>query len=294
MEESKHWINATELSLVVTEGNSDTNSLGFKSTLTRKMKDSDFRLLLDSVRSSNSDDRFLLLDPGLTFLPGESPSGDATTVVVPASELDVEKYFLEGRYTRELSGRRNWNVGASWDRNEDSGILNRYIVFGGAGTNWKDGEKLKFHTGYGGSYTDREEDSPDPEKEAQFFGFRGTLDLDYKVLKTTTLSYKLTGNLNLEDRSDYSIDTTASVSVAMNKRLSLQAGLQFLFNSEPALEDVDVFARLITVDPDGIPGTGDEYFETVTEGGFEIDIGEDRIRKERLDTVFRTSLVITF
>jgi hypothetical protein len=288
------WGNGTELSLVITEGNSNTDTIGFKNTLTRVWDRSNFRLHMDSVRANQSDDRFLLLEAGLTFLPGETIAGDTTTLVVPTSEPDVEKYFIEGKYTRNLSGKKNWNAGASWDRNEDSGILNRYIVFGGAGTDWKDGEKLNLHTGYGVSYTDREEDTPDPEKEAQFFGFRGTLDLDYQALASTLLEFRFTGNLNLEDRSDYSIDSTSSVSVAMNERLSLKTSLQFLFNSEPALEDVDVFARLLTVDPDGVPGTGDEYLETVTEGGAEILIGEDRTRKDHLDTVFRTSLVITF
>ena len=288
------WFNSTELSLVVTKGNSSTETTGFKNTLTRKWEKSDFRLHMDSVRSDTSDDRFLLMDAGLIFLPGETPTGDATTLIKPGSELDVEKYFLEGKYNRKLGGKKTWNAGGSWDRNEDSGILNRYIAFGGVGTAWKDGEKLMLHTGYAGSYTDREEETPDPEKDAQFFGFRGTLELDYQVLATTKLEYRFTGNVNLQNRSDYSIDSTGSVSVAMNGMMSLKASVQFLFNSVPALEDVDVLARLILVDPDGVPGSGDEFFESVSEGGSEIKIGEDRVRKDHLDTVFRTSLVITF
>ena len=288
------WFNSTEFSLVVTEGNSFTNTVGLKNTLTRKWEKADFRLHIDTVRSDTSDDRFLLLESGLIFLPGESPTGDTTTLVKPGSEPDVEKYFLEGKYNRELSGKKTWNVGGSWDRNEDAGILNRYIAFAGVGTAWKDGDKLKLHTGYAGSYTNREEETRDPEKETQFPGFRATLDLEYKVLTSTSLEYRFTGNLNLEDRSDYSIDSAGSVSVAMNNRLSLKASLQFLFNSEPALEDVDVFARIETVDPDGVPGSGDEFFITVSEGGSEVMIGEDRARKDQLDTVLRTSLVITF
>jgi hypothetical protein len=81
----------------------------------------------------------------------------------------------------------------------------------------------------------------------------------------------------------------------MSKRVALKVSLQWLYSHEPALEDVDVVARIEIVDPDGIPGNGDEFFRTVTEGGAEIEFDDEaQIRKEELDQVFRTSLVITF
>ena len=63
---------------------------------------------------------------------------------------------------------------------------------------------------------------------------------------------------------------------------------------EPALEDVDMVARIEVRDPDGIPGNGDEFFETVASGGGEITFGETRVRKEELDQVFKTTLVVSF
>jgi len=293
-EKTVGWFNTTELSLAVTEGNSSTDTFSFKNSLTRVWEKSRVRLLLDGMRANTSDDRFLLADPGQTFLPGEAPMLTANTLITPPKESDAEKFFFEGRFTKKLSERRSWNTGTSWDRNEDAGILNRYIVFGGIGNHWKSGEKLDLETSYGLSYTDREEETPDPEKEQQFAGVRLTMDLDYKIRSATTLSYAFTGNVNAEDWSDFSLDSTGSVSVSMGKRLALKVGLQFLFNSEPALEDVDTFARLELVDPDGMPGTGDEFFRTLSDGGFEIEIGEGQVRKTELDTVFRTSLVINF
>ena len=70
--------------------------------------------------------------------------------------------------------------------------------------------------------------------------------------------------------------------------------LVFLYENQPALEDVDVVARVVSVDPDGTPGTGDERFETVASGGASIDLDTRQIRKRQLDTVFRTALVISF
>ena len=218
----------------------------------------------------------------------------ATTLITPSKDADAEKYFLEGQFTKDVGGSRHWNAGGSWDRNEDAGILNRYTAFGGIGNHWKTGEKFALETSYGLSVTDREEETPDPEKKQRFPGFRLNMDLDYKVWPTTTLAYDFTGNLNIKDTKDFSVDTTGSVRVSMNKRLAHRLSLQFLFNSEPALEDVDVIARVELIDPDGIPGTGDEFFQTVTDGGFEIDSGKRRLRKEELDTVFRASLVVNF
>lgn len=80
----------------------------------------------------------------------------------------------------------------------------------------------------------------------------------------------------------------------MSKHVSLKVSLQYLFNNEPALEDVDVIARVVLEDPDGTPGTGDEFFRTVTSGGSEIVLSEGQVHKEQLDTVFRTALVIDF
>ncbi|MDH3629174.1 MAG: DUF481 domain-containing protein [Acidobacteriota bacterium] len=292
------WANETELSLATTEGNSNTDSLAFKNSLTRSWKHSRLKLLFDGMRTNNADDRFLLIDPGQVFLPGEQPNLVATEVISPSKDPDAEKYFFEGRFTRKmLSGTRSWNTGGSWDRNEDAGILNRYIAFGGIGNHWIDGPKLNLETSYGLSYTDREEEEPDPEKEQEFLGFRLTADFDYLVRPTTTLSYDFTGNINFEDRSDYSIDTAASVSVAMSGRISLKASIQLLNNSEPALEDVDVIALLRLNDPDGTPGSGDEFFETVAGAGpdvFELTVSEGQARKSSHDTVVRTSLVIRF
>ena len=53
-------------------------------------------------------------------------------------------------------------------------------------------------------------------------------------------------------------------------------------------------ARVEVVDPDGVPGSGDERFETVADRGFTLTLGTGSVRKDRLDTIFRTALVINF
>ena len=82
--------------------------------------------------------------------------------------------------------------------------------------------------------------------------------------------------------------------MSVNSHLSVRKNQQFLYENEPALEDIDIIARTVLIDPDGIPGSGDELFETVADGGAEVDLGGGRLRKERLDTIFRTALVVSF
>lgn len=92
----------------------------------------------------------------------------------------------------------------------------------------------------------------------------------------------------------FSSDMTTSIRVPMPQRLSLRVGLHWIYNNLPALEDIDLVAQLIVVDRDGIPGNGDEYFETVESGGAPVDLGSVQERKEKLDTVFTTSWGIRF
>jgi hypothetical protein len=71
--------------------------------------------------------------------------------------------------------------------------------------------------------------------------------------------------------------------------------LQWLYENEPALEsDLDVIAFVEVLNPDGIAGSGDERFRTVGSGGTQLVLGSAEARKDRLDTVIRTALVIKF
>ncbi len=289
------WSNSTELSLVLTQGNSSTQSIGFKDTLGYKTIQGRSRLRIDALRTAKGDDPYLQVESGQIILPGERPTNLPNHEVRPPSEPDVSRYFAEGRYEGNFPKRTTtWNAGASWDRNEDAGILNRTIAFGGLGDTWVDREDLAFRTTYGLSYTDREEEIDDPEKEQRFLGARVSSDFKDKWGKSTTYDNDFTFNVSMKDLSDYNAELTQGLSVSMGTHLSLKISLQFLYAGEPALEEVDVIARFRIIDPDGIPGNGDEYFETVDSGGSELTVGEDTLRKKNLDTTFRTSLMITF
>jgi putative salt-induced outer membrane protein YdiY len=288
------WSNSTTLSVVVAEGNAKTQSFGFDNRLRRHWKQANFQLKLNLFQTNEADDRFLQIEPGLTWLPGEEQPPGSTSVVEPPIETEAARLFVEGKYDREIRESLYWSAGASWDRNEDAGILNRYIAFGGLGKIWWKREDLNFQTVWGLSYTDREEDDVDPEKDDRFGGLRFSWEYMNKWGKLAVYENDFTANMSLKDADDYSLNMTNSISVDLSSHLALKVSLQGLFENEPALEDVDVVARIQLRDPDDIPGSGDEFFETVETGGSELVVRSEDIRRDQVDMVFRTSLVISF
>ena len=293
-EPARGWDNETELSLALTAGNSSARTFGFGNTLRHGGDTSRFQLRLNGLRSGTADDRFLLVEPGVRFPVDGSPGAAGTRLVEPAREPDVENYLVSGRYDVEIGGRLFWNAGGSWDRNTDAGILSRYSAFAGVGNTWRDDETLRFATTYAASYTDRREAARDPRKDARFSGARLGWEYRHRLSGATVVENELTANVNLTDAADYSVNTVAALSVGLGSHLALRVSLQLLYESDPPPEDVAVIARARVVDPDGVAASGDELFETVAEGGAAIRVGSDQVRKNPLDTIVRTALVIGF
>lgn len=288
------WTNETELSLALTGGNSTARTLGFGNILQYAGESSRLQLRLNGLRSRTAVDPFLLVAPGIRFPLTGAPEDPAVALVEPGSEPEAEHYELTGRYDTEINERFFWNAGGSWDRNREAGILSRYSAFGGLGNVWSDGEALRLATTYGVSFTNRREESEDPGKDGRFGGARLGVDYRSRVNDAVIHDGVLAANINLGSPSDYSLNATTAMSVSLSRHLALRLSLQLLYENDPAQEDVAVIARAAVVDPDGVPGSGDELYETVADGGTTIALGTDRVQRDRLDTIFRTALVIGF
>ena len=289
------WSNDADLSLVLTAGNSASQTWAFTDELRHAWRDARFKFEVNVVRANTSDDRFLMVDPGLEFPVGGAPANPPTSLIKPDPTLDVANSLVRSSYERDITPRFFWNAGGSWDRNDDAGILNRYITYAGVGHKWVDHERRRFATSYGVSYTDREEEKPDPEKDRRFAGARFGWDYMERFNASTTFDHKFETNANLSDPTDYSINTTSALTVSMVRHVSLKVSLQWLYENEPALEsDLDVIAFVEVVNPDGIAGSGDERFRTLSSGGAKLIVGSANARKDKLDTIFRTALVIAF
>src|SRR5262245_60820076 len=68
------WSNTTDLSLVVTGGNSESTTWAFTDQLRYVWPKARFEFGVDVLRSNKSDDHFFLVEPGLEFPVGGAPS----------------------------------------------------------------------------------------------------------------------------------------------------------------------------------------------------------------------------
>ena len=255
------WTNETELSLALTGGNSTARTFGFGDTARHVREGSRLQIRVSGIRSGTAGDRFLLVDQGLRFPFAGAPEDPETRLVRPRADAEVENYLASGRYEMDVSERFFWNAGGGWDRNSDAGILNRYTAFAGVGNVWSDNDTVRFSTSYAASYTNRAEETADPGKDPRFAGARLGWDYRHRFGASTVYENELTANVNLTAASDYSFNMTHALSAALGTHLALRVGLQWLYEHEPAPEDVAVVARVEVVDPDGVPGSGDELFE---------------------------------
>ncbi|MGB7491270.1 MAG: hypothetical protein WBN62_13120, partial [Thermoanaerobaculia bacterium] len=80
------WSNSTDLSLVITDGNSSTETLGLNNLLQRLWSNARYSLRLEAVRSNTADDPFAVVIPEID---------GGFDVIYPDKKLDVERYYIE-------------------------------------------------------------------------------------------------------------------------------------------------------------------------------------------------------
>lgn len=252
------WSDVAEFSLVVTSGNSETETLGFKNTLTRNWEDAVFVLKAGGIRSEST-----------TVVAAVGTPSDFS--LIEETNRTAESYYLNGRYSKDISPRFYWYTGAGWDRNRFAGIENRYVIEGGVGNIWINEDDLKFNTSYGLTYTDQEDVVIDPTVDDSFIGARFAWDYLNKLGKNATYTNTLVVDGNAEETSDFRADMINSIAVSMSEKMALKVSLQWLYDNEPAS------ATYALEQPRG------------------TSTGETGIRKlDDLDSIFTMSLVVNF
>lgn len=257
------WSDEAELSLVSTSGNSKSSTIGFKNTLTHTWESSALEIRAGGIRAkSNTITRFAVGTPG-----------DFSEQETKQSKVTAEYYYLEGKYRHLISEKLFWYSGAGWQRNQPSGIQDRFLVEGGLGNLWRNDEDLKFSTEYGLTWTDQEDVVIRPDIDETWIGAR----LGWKYLNkfgaSTTYENLLVLDANLEESSRWRGDMINSLSVSMSSHLALKVSLQWLYENEPAFTEGELFS----------PGN------PPTPTGTTVPIQLDE-----LDSIFTASLVVNF
>ncbi len=256
------WSDTAELALVATAGNSESSTLGLKDTLFHGWENARFQLDLGALRAKTSTFSRTAIGTG---------AGDFVLIEDEESKLTAEHYFLRGRYERDLSAAFYWFGGAGWERNELAGFRSRTSAVGGVGRVWLAGETARFKTDAGLTFTDQDDVTDNPAADSQFLGVRLSYDYWRRLTASTEYASVLIVDLNADETDDLRADFTNSVAVSMSERLALKAGLQLLFDHQPALAAVPI------IRPDGTP-TGAVAFAELDD----------------LDSIFTVSLVASF
>ena len=255
------WKDTAEFSYVVTSGNSQSSTLGFKDKLWRKWDHSAFEFNAGGIHAVSTNKNL--------FAVGSSPSD--FEVVDGESQTTAENYYVNGRYDRNITERFFWFLGAGWDRNRPAGVDNRTVAAGGVGNIWIKTDKTKFRTDYSFTYTDEKDLVEDPTFKSTFSGFRLSSDFNIKVTPNSSYENVTILDENLDDTQDYRGNMINSYTATVSSRLALKVSLQWLYDHKPALKTLDLF---------DVPGG--------------TNIGTVTISLDTLDTLFTTSLVVNF
>jgi hypothetical protein len=123
------------------------------------------------------------------------------------------------------------------------------------------------------TFTAREDEITDPQRDERYSEVRLSSDFMRKISENAQFDSDFAFNVNAGDASDYRFDTINAVTSNLTNRFALRASLQLIYHNLPALEEID----LLDLAPE--------------DGG--VTIGTVNVRKKKLDTIFKVSLVIT-
>lgn len=250
--------NNAELSWVVTSGNASANTVGLRNVYGYRWTGAELSWETGWVRAaSESGDRYAILRASGGF-----------DVTEPESEIDSQRLFTKVRYQRQITRRHDWFSNVDAVRDEPSNINRQFVLAGGVGTSWRDSSRLVFRTSYGVTYTD--EDLV-VEGAHRFGGYRLFYRLRALPAATTTVESELTADGSFVEANDIRTDWLNGVSVTVNSNIALKSSVRLLFRNVPALEAIDL----------KLPVVG-------------VVVGTVEVPKNKVDTSFTTSLVITF
>ncbi len=231
------WADVAELTLVMTGGNAEASTFGFRNELTRTWENAVFSFDAGALRAEST-------------TVTRSAVGSPTSFEVmteSTSVLTAENYYLRGQLDRNLNERTFWYTGGGWERNTFAGVDQRYAGGGGIGTSWVDSEQWTFKTSYGLTMT-QQENVVGPADS--FAGLRVSYDYREKVTSDAEFTTVLVVDENLKDTGDFRADVSNALVVNVSSRLALKVSWQLLYDAQPSLGTVPL------VDTEGA-STGD-------------------------------------
>jgi hypothetical protein len=255
------WSDKAAVSVVASDGNSETTSIGLKNVLSRIWEQQRFSWELGINRVESLDgDRFGVGDLG------------QFVVKDPPKTVDPERFYNKLRFYRNFRPTVFWVVSGDAEKNIPAGVFHTRRIASGLGNTWVDRETMEFRSIYAATYTDEELEL---DGTNEFPGFRLLYQFEWQFTRTATFDSEMTFDNNLEDLDDWRVDAKNGVSVSISEILALKTSLHLLYRNIPALEEIEVY--------DADPNEGSA-----------ILLGTAIIPKRKRDLALSTSLVVNF
>jgi putative salt-induced outer membrane protein YdiY len=257
------WSNIADMGFVLTSGNAATSALTVDDKPVRAWENAELSFRFGALRTKTVDDRFAI-----------GTAEDFRVIEDANRHVDNERYYVAGRYDRNITECFFWVVGAGWDRDRDAGIQDRTIVYGGLGNKWRDDNHMRFKTDYAITFTNRVDEIVDPERDENFSEARLSSEYMHKLAANAQFDSDFVFFVNVSDAGDYRFNTINAITSKLSSLMALRFGAQFVYQNLPALEKIELF----DLDP--------------SDGG--VPVGAAVVRKKALDTILKFSLVIRF
>jgi len=150
----------------------------------------------------------------------------------------TQRYLAGGQYNRDISQRSFYFGSADFLRDRPANIANRYSLAGGVGRHMIRSDNLTFDISVGLGRTQDDYVAP-VSVLGQTRNSYGRTELvlaeesSHQLTGTTKLRQKFTLYPNLTDTGAYRALLDAGISVAMTNTLSLTAGVNYRYDSDP-------------------------------------------------------------
>lgn len=259
------WSDKAALSFVAVGGNASSQSLGFSNEYKYLWSNAAFAFNAGGVRVATT-----TLDRTAS---GPSLAG-ATIVETRTTKTSTETYFANLRYDHNITERLQWFGSAGWERNIPAGLEARYTGLAGLGYWWLKEDRTKFFTDAGVGYTKETLVFRPAGTDDRFATFRLGAKFEKKLFATSLFTSELNVSDSFKDSQNYLAVWRSGFTTTLSSRLALKVGYDVTYKNKPAFVGVDVVQTPVATPP--------------------VILGQVPFQLKKTDTVFTTSLVLTF
>jgi putative salt-induced outer membrane protein YdiY len=213
----RSWTNTTDLSLVSTSGNSETNNFSFGNKYTNKWSKLDLTLTAGAVRTKTT---------------SKTPVNDGGVLkVLENSELTAESYNVGAKLRGKLLGEAFlWYANTGWDKNELAGLDSKLSFGAGFGYKIFQNDIHNLTSEFGFDYTSETfvDDTDNSFGSARLF-----LAYDRPLSETAKIESGLEYLYNLDDSEDTRINFNIGLSASLSSNLALKLGYKVTYDAQP-------------------------------------------------------------